>query len=68
MRESDLRAMDGQELSDYLDEVLDDTRLQEDLADNSPDPLKRLIAGKEAKIRPVIIREILDEMRRRQGL
>ena len=63
MKESDLRNYTDQELRDFLDRVLDETKRQEDYADNSDDPLMRQIATRELQTRPVIIKQILDEMK-----
>lgn len=68
MKESDLRNYTDQELRDFLDRVLDETKRQEDYADNSDDPLMRQIATRELHTRPVIIKQILDEMKRRNQI
>lgn len=68
MKESDLWDYTDQELRDFLDRVLDETRRQEDYADNSDNPWMREIASRELQTRPVIIRQILDEMRRRNRI
>jgi hypothetical protein len=68
MKESDLWGYSDQQLRDFLDRVLDETRRQEDYADNSDDPWTKEIAIRELQTRPVIIGQILDEMRRRNRL
>ncbi|QTO53806.1 hypothetical protein J8I88_14935 [Duffyella gerundensis] len=68
MKESELRDYTDQELRDFLDRVLADTNRQEDYADNSDDPFMREMAKRELQNRPVIIEQVLDEMRRRNRL
>ncbi|WP_337013918.1 hypothetical protein [Pantoea sp. AS142] len=68
MKESDLWDYTDQELRDFLDRVLAEIRRQEDYADNSANPLMREIATRELQTSPIIIRQILDEMRRRNRL